>query len=189
MITAEQFGPLAHLVGTWEGNRGHDDSYSHDKSSANQNSYFERMTLSPFGPVDNGAQSLFGLDYRIAAWKDGEDDPFHTEAGYWLWDASRSEVMRCCVVPRGVAINAIGSADSGSVTYRMTATRGSNTDGILSNAYLEQAARSTTYRIDIDLSVDGVLARAVLCRSRARAVSAQRLHRCAVPPWHVGSRR
>ena len=100
MITAEQFGPLARLVGTWEGNRGHDDSYSHDKSSANQNSYFERMTLS-----------------------------------------------------------------------------------------LEQAARSTTYRIDIDLSVDGVLARAVLCRSRARAVSAQRLHMCAVPPWHVGSRR
>ena len=57
--------------------------------------------LNPFGPVDNGTQELFGLDYRMAAWRGDEKDPFHTEVGYWLWDAADRAVMRCFVVPRG----------------------------------------------------------------------------------------
>ena len=44
--------------------------------------------MKPFGPVDNGTQALYGLDYRMAAWRGDEENPFHTEVGYWLWDAA-----------------------------------------------------------------------------------------------------
>jgi hypothetical protein len=160
MITPLELGPLARLVGTWEGERGLDVSYSHEKSTESENGLFERMTFSSFGPVDNGSQILFGLDYRTAAWRHGEEaeDPFHTEIGYWLWDSARGEVMRCFMVPRGVSILAIGSAEGGDTNFSMQAERGSVTNGILSNPYLDEASKSVSYSLDVDLSVDGQFA-------------------------------
>jgi hypothetical protein len=55
--------------------------------------YREKATVTPFGPVCNGGQRLFGLDYRTAMWRDAETNPFHTEVGYWLWDAATGEVL------------------------------------------------------------------------------------------------
>ena len=31
----------------------------------------------------------------MSAWRENEDSPFHTEIGYWLWDAATEHVMRC----------------------------------------------------------------------------------------------
>ena len=59
--------------------------------------------MKPFGPVQNGSQTLFGLDYKTAMWRGDEENPFHTEVGYWLWDAATGEVLRGFVVPRGIA--------------------------------------------------------------------------------------
>ena len=50
--------------------------------------------MKPFGPVDNGSQHLYGLDYKSAMWRGDEENPFHTEVGYWLWDPATGEVMR-----------------------------------------------------------------------------------------------
>ena len=79
--------------------------------------------LNPFGPVDNGTQCLFGLDYRMAAWRDDDEDPFHTEVGYWLWDAADGQVMRCFIVPRGSTLIAGGPATADS-TQLVDAGRG-----------------------------------------------------------------
>jgi hypothetical protein len=35
-------------------------------------------------------------------WRGDEENPFHTEVGYWLGDGATGEVMRCFVVPRGI---------------------------------------------------------------------------------------
>ena len=43
--------------------------------------YREKLSLKPFGPVENGRQVLYGLDYKTAAWREGEENPFHTEVG------------------------------------------------------------------------------------------------------------
>ena len=82
-------GPLAALAGTWEGADGIDVAFSNSVGDSVETPYRERVVFNPFGPVDNGAQCLFGLDYRMAAWRTAveEVDPFHTEVGYWLWDA------------------------------------------------------------------------------------------------------
>ena len=155
--TDEQLGPLARLVGSWEGDGGVDVSYLHDRGAVGDTPYREHMTFSPFGPVDNGRQCLFGLDYRTAAWRTQSDDadPFHTEVGYWLWDASRGEVMRCFMVPRGSTVLAGGPARADSSSYTMRAEVGDETFGILSNPYLSANARTTAYEVTITMHDDG----------------------------------
>jgi len=90
-----EFGPLKGLVGEWKGDKGLDVSYHHDEKEVGDTVYREKTGFSPFGPVDNGTQSLFGLDYGMASWRNDEPDPFHTEVGYWLWDADAGHVMPC----------------------------------------------------------------------------------------------
>ena len=94
-----QLGPLAGLAGTWEGDQGLDVSYHHGEGEIGETPYRERVEFKPFGPVANGKQELFGLDYRMAAWRIGEDEPFHTEVGYWLWDEANGQVLRSSWCP------------------------------------------------------------------------------------------
>ena len=147
-------GPLAGLIGTWEGDEGLDVSYHHDDAVIGDTPYRERTTFGPFGPVDNGSQCLYGLDYRTAAWRAGEEDPFHTEVGYWLWDGGAGQVMRCFMVPRGSTILAGGDATADARSFTMVADVGSTTYGILSNRYLDEKARTTHYEVTITIDGD-----------------------------------
>ena len=139
------WGPLAHLIGTWEGDEGIDVAFAHATGTVGETPYRERVEMKPFGPVDNGTQSLYGLDYRMAAWRGGEENPFHTEVGYWLWDAADRAVSRCFMVPRGSTVLAGGITTADSTSFTMAADVGSETYGILSNPYLARAARTTRY--------------------------------------------
>ena len=69
--------------------RGLDISWHNVEGELGETPYREKVSMKPFGPVDNGTQSLYGLDYRMAAWRGAEENPFHTEVGYWLWDGDR----------------------------------------------------------------------------------------------------
>jgi hypothetical protein len=149
MHAKDELGPLFPLVGTWEGDDGVDVAFSHEKGEVIETPFFERTTFNSFGPVDNGRQVLYGLDYRTAAWKDRNDDPFHTEVGYWLWDSAASQVMRCFMIPRGVVLIAGGSASADSTTLTMSATAGDEDYGILSNQYLLGAAKTTAYHVTL----------------------------------------
>jgi hypothetical protein len=153
--TVTDLGPLGPLVGTWEGDRGLDVAFQHSRGEIGETAYRERTSFGAFGPVDNGTQSLFGLDYRTAAWRVGDDDPFHTEVGYWLWDAADGQVMRCFMVPRGSTILAGGPAAPDARSFTMRAEVGSETYGILSNPYLARVARTTHYQVLITLGDDG----------------------------------
>ncbi|MDZ4827734.1 MAG: heme-binding beta-barrel domain-containing protein [Actinomycetota bacterium] len=75
-------GPRAGLIGEWEGDGGLDPAFSHAKGEVIDTPYREKVTMKPFGPVDNGSQHLYGLDYRSAMWRGSEENPFHTEVGY-----------------------------------------------------------------------------------------------------------
>jgi hypothetical protein len=151
--TPEQLGPLAGLVGSWEGDEGVDVAYANERQEVWETPFRERASFSPFGPVDNGKQHLYGLDYRMAAWRTGEEDPFHTEVGYWLWDADAGQLMRCFMVPRGSTLLAGGPAHAEDTEFTLQAEVGSETYGILSNQYLAIAARTVLYQCMV--KVDG----------------------------------
>lgn len=149
------WGPLAALIGEWEGHDGLDVSFNNEQSKVVETPYREKTSMKPFGPVANGPQTLYGLDYRTAAWRGDEDDPFHTEVGYWLWDAADSAVMRCFMVPRGSTILAGGTAQPDATEYQMTAECGSEVFGIMSNPFLARAARTSAYKVTITRHDDG----------------------------------
>ena len=151
-MTNEEFGPLAGLIGEWEG-EGIDVAYAHSRGKIWETPYREKTSFKPFGPVDNGKQSLMGLDYRSAMWRDDEANPFHTEIGYWLWDAAAGQVMRCFMVPRGSVVFGGGSAVATDTTFKLHAEFGKLDYGIMSNPYLNGAAKVTDY--DCTVSSDG----------------------------------
>jgi hypothetical protein len=149
MTLGSELGPLAALQGEWEGAEGLDVAFSNVRGVIADTPFRERTTFSPFGPVENGTQVLYGLDYRTAAWRDGEENPFHTEVGYWLWDAADGQVMRCFMVPRGTLVLAGGSAAAGDKVIHMSAEVGSETYGILSNRVLASMARTIGYTLTL----------------------------------------
>ena len=149
----DHFGPLAQLAGEWEGSKGRDVSFHHADGQVGDTPYSETISFKPFGPVDNGSQKLYGLDYKMAAWREGEDEPFHTEVGYWLWCAGLGHVMRGFVIPRGSVILAGGEVAPDATEFTFKADAGDETYGMSSNPYLVEKARCTHYEVTV--TVDG----------------------------------
>lgn len=149
----KNLGPFAPLVGTWEGGQGIDVSPS--KEGPAETKFRERLTFEPLGPVVNGPQLLYGMKYHMTAWPLGEDKPFHEELGYWLWDPSAKQVMRCFMVPRGVTVLAGGPAEPEAKAFEMAADVGSETFGVLSNPFLDKAFKTVRYELKVNIHEDG----------------------------------
>lgn len=151
----EQWGPLAGLVGTWEsGFDGLDVSFHNDSGKIAETPFRETTTFIPFGPVENGDRALYGLDYRTGAWRQGEENPFHSEVGYWMWDGANKQVMRCFAFPLAVTLIAGATVEPDATSFRLEAVLGSNTYGILSSRYLDEVARTTRFEVTVTLGGD-----------------------------------
>jgi hypothetical protein len=151
---ANEWGPLWALAGDWHGEGGLDRAYSHAEGRVLDTPYLEKVTMKPFGPVQNGAQLLYGLDYRTAMWRGSEENPFHTEVGYWLWDAATGEVLRGFVVPRGITVLAGGTAAADAGSFELHASQGHELYTIGENAYLARRASTRSYDVTITLNDD-----------------------------------
>ena len=142
-------------MGEWEGEGGLDTAFSHEQEKVLGTPYLERLTLKGFGPVDNGRQVLYGLDYKSAMWRDKENDPFHTEVGYWLWDAATGELLRGFVVPRGITELAGGVAAADASSFMLAARAGDPQYSIGENKYLAENASTRSYTVTITINADG----------------------------------
>ena len=152
---AGEWGPLEGLIGEWESDKGGlDAAFSHSKGEVLQTPYLEKVTMKPFGPVDNGNQHLYGLDYKSAMWRGDEENPFHTEVGYWLWDGATGEVMRCFVVPRGITTFAGGTASADAKELTLRADKGGDHYNIGENQYLAKNASTLSYAVTVTIEGD-----------------------------------
>jgi len=132
---SDAWGPLAGLIGEWEAPGGLDTAFSHSQGEVLGTPYLERVTFKPFGPVDNGDQHLYGLDYKTAMWRNDEENPFHTEVGYWLWDGATGEVLRAFVVPRGITVLAGAIVTADAANFTLHAKKGGELYTIGENQY------------------------------------------------------
>jgi hypothetical protein len=149
------WGPLAGLIGTWEsGLDGLDVSFHSDQGKLGETKFCERTTFAPFGPVNVGPHPLYGLDYRTATWRDGEDTPFHTEVGYWMWDGANHQVVRCFIVPHATALIAGATVDPDATSFKLESAVGSSSYGILSTTYLHALAQTTRFDVSINIGED-----------------------------------
>lgn len=157
MGAGTEWGPLSGLAGTWEGAQGLDVAFSHSRGVVFETPYREIATFKPFGPVDNGNQHLYGLDYKTAMWREDEDNPFHTEVGYWLWDGATGEVLRGFVVPRGITVLAGGTSTPDATTFAMRAKAGDPCYDIGQNQYLNDAARTLSFEVTMTVNAGDTL--------------------------------
>lgn len=144
----KNYGPLAWLIGTWEGDKGDDIAPGDDRGTEN-NLFRERIVFTPIGMVNNHEQTLYGLRYSTTAWRIGIADSFHEEVGYWLWDQVSQQIMKSFIVPRGVTVLAGGTSDRNAKNFTMQAKLGSPTYGICSNQFLDLEFKT----VQFDLSV------------------------------------
>jgi Uncharacterized conserved protein len=153
----QKLGPLTPLVGEWEGDVGIDLSYHNKDDETTETGYFERAWFKPIPVVENGQQSMEGLNYSMTAWRHGEEamDPFHDETGYLLWDKANGQVIRCFAVPRGLAILAGGEAGPRDRSLTFIAEPGSDGYGLSQNKYLLQRARATAFESTFTFNDDG----------------------------------
>lgn len=144
-----QLGPLAALVGVWEGDKGHDVAPSDDRRGGETNLYRERIVFEQMGPVQNHEQNLHVLRYSTRAWPLGQENSFHEELGYWSWEASTQEVLRSFLIPRGIALIAGGKASADATRFTMRAENGSCTFGICVNPFLDREFKILSYEVTI----------------------------------------
>jgi hypothetical protein len=145
-----ELGPLAVLLGEWQGDKGNDRAPD-DHRGVETNLFREHMRFARTGRVDNHEQTLFGLRYATTAWRIGEPDPFHEELGYWMWDAKSEQVMRCFLIPRGMTILAGGTVKADAKRIQIAAKLGSQTYGICSNQFLDREFQTVAYRLDLNI--------------------------------------
>jgi hypothetical protein len=155
-MALEKWGPLAGLIGRWEsGYDGRDVSFHNAKGKLAETPFREEATYSPVGPVGNGDQELYGLNYTTAAFREGDDSPFHTETGYWMWDAAEQQVMRCFMMPGIVTLIAGATVAPDATSFTLQSVTGSNVYGILSNPHLDRIAKCV--RFDVTTTIgDGI---------------------------------
>lgn len=152
-----KLGPLTPLVGDWEGNVGVDLSYHNKEDETAETGYFEKAWFRPIPIVENGKQTMQGLNYGMTAWRHGEEamDPFHDEVGYLLWEVATGQIMRCFAVPRGIALLAGGSAEASDKILRFKAEPGVASYGLVQNKYLLERARLGTFESVFTFNDDG----------------------------------
>jgi hypothetical protein len=141
-------GPIAPLLGIWEGAQGQDTAPSDDRGTE-QNRFREVITFELLSPVTNHEQQLFGLRYFMQAWQEGVASPFHEETGYWLWDPREQHVMRCTLIPRGVSLMAGGKVLPDAKSFELSAECGSPTYGICSNPFLDTEFKTVRFSMKL----------------------------------------
>ena len=159
VLGPQKLGPLTPLVGDWEGDVGVDLSYHNKDDETSKTGYFEKAWFRPIPVVENGDQTMQGLNYEMTAWRHGEEamDPFHDEVGYMLWEKSTGQVMRCFAVPRGIAILAGGTAGPHDKSLTFTAEPGDMSYGLVQNKHLLERATLGTLTTTFTFKDDGTL--------------------------------
>ncbi len=153
----QKLGPLTPLVGEWEGNVGVDLSYHNKDDETSETGYFEHAWFKPIPTTENGKQVIEGLNYKMTAWRHGEEamDPFHDEVGYLIWDKARGQVMRVVVFGRGIAILAGSDAGPRDKVMHFNARPGAAEYGILQNRYLLERAQLMSFDSTFTVHDDG----------------------------------
>ncbi len=151
--TLPNLGPLRRLAGVWRGTQGIDTHPS--RTGPEDNLYDEHIELQPIDAQTNGPQLLYGLRYHTHIVKPGETQTFHDQIGYWLWEPATGTILMTLAIPRGQVAMAIGRAHADDRTFTVEAVRGSLTNGIISNTFLESAFFTQRFTMTVTTHPNG----------------------------------
>lgn len=157
-IEGVDYGPLAALVGTWEGDKGLDIAPESDGTE--ENSFFETILFEAIGDVTNGeSQNLMVVRYHQIVSRKSNNQVFHNESGYWSWDEEEGIYMQSLTIPRGVALLAGGKDGESTVSRENTrlevrAEFGDKDWGIVQSPFMRDNAKTIEFHHRITVSAD-----------------------------------
>ncbi|WP_373742179.1 FABP family protein [Neisseria sp.] len=151
--TLANLGPLAPLAGIWRGEKGMDTNPTAEGTG--RDPYIEHIELHPIDAQTNGPQLFYGLRYHTRIVQPDEVETFHDQVGYWLWEPATGNIIYTLAIPRGQTAMATGNAAPDAKTFTLQARRGSTTNGISSNPFLEQSFTTESYTITVTVNDDG----------------------------------
>ncbi|MCG2634615.1 MAG: heme-binding beta-barrel domain-containing protein [Gammaproteobacteria bacterium] len=140
------YGPLAGLIGTWAGEEGLD--VAPEPEGTEVSPYRDSICFEAVGDVTNAdSQTLAAVRYQQVVRRSANDEIFHDECGYWLWDAREGVVMHSLLIPRGVGLLAggryAGKTDAdGRVVLEVAAGVDNPEWGIIQSPFMEKNART-----------------------------------------------
>lgn len=143
------YGPLTGLIGSWRGDDGMDVSPEPDGEE--RNPFYETIVFEAAGDVENAErQRLAVVRYHQTVTRKADDQVFHDQVGYWLWDPAAKTVMQTLTIPRGLSLVAGGSFDpagaaGGAVVLEVAAQDGGEW-GIAQSPFLTSEARTVSFQ-------------------------------------------
>ncbi|HED65887.1 MAG TPA: DUF1794 domain-containing protein [Planctomycetes bacterium] len=154
------YGPLSALIGTWTGDHGLDVAPEPDGSE--ESPYYETIVFEGIGDAENAEDQVLGVvRYLQIVRRKSNDEVFHDQTGYWMWDARAKTVMQSLTIPRGVCVLA-GGQHSGEVdprsptTLRVRATLGDETFGIIQSPYMLENAKTVAFEHELIVGPDSL---------------------------------
>lgn len=151
--TLANLGPLRGMAGIWQGTRGLDVKPKAD--GPKKQAFVERIELQPIDPATNGPQLLYGLRYHTHITKPDQVKTYHDQVGYWLWEPATGTVIHTLTIPRGQVAMASGQAAADATSFELVAIQGLDTFGICSAPFLNEAFKTTEFRITVTINPDG----------------------------------
>lgn len=157
-MSETNYGPLTGLIGTWQGESGMDVSPEPEGSESSP--YYETLRIEAAGEVDNAEeQDLAFLYYRQIVTRKSNDEVFHDQTGYWIWDAERQLVMHSFSIPRAVNVLAGGhyggaQDPSGNTLIRVKASCDDPDWGILQSPFMREKAKTLSFEQSLNIGAD-----------------------------------
>ena len=151
--TLANLGPLRRLAGVWEGVKGVD--VNPKAEGPERRDFLERIEMQPIDPQANGPQLLYGLRYHVHIVASDEDQTFHDQIGYWLWEPKTGLIVQTLAIPRAQVALAKGQAAPDGTWLVVRAERGATNYGICSEDFLEWAFRTDSYELEVTFHDDG----------------------------------
>ena len=146
------YGPLSGLIGTFKGDKGLD--IAPDPDGTEKNAYYESIVFTPAGDVTNAEeQTLVALHYHQVVSRKSNNEVFHDQTGYWMWDKSKDEIFQSIAIPRVVCVLASGKAESegNSQTVLNVST---DVSGVLQSPFMHKRAKTTSFKQTMTLTGD-----------------------------------
>ncbi len=158
IIDGIDYGPLAALVGIWKGDKGVDRAPEPDGEE--RNPYYETITFEAAGDVTNAEQqTLSVVRYHQVVSRKSNDEVFHDQVGYWLWDPADNTIVETFTIPRGVAVVAGGKLappiePGQELVFEVSADASSPEFGIAQAPFMFKQAKTTGFTHSMTVTGD-----------------------------------
>jgi len=146
-------GPLVHLLGTWTGDKGSDIA-PEATGSDQETLYFETIKIEEVGDLKNaGSQEIGAVRYLQIVKRKSNNEVFHDETGYYMWDKNTGLIMQSLVIPRAVSLLAGGTYQktNNEHVYTTKSELGHSDWGIVEQPFMQANASTKSFEHQISI--------------------------------------